>query len=106
MINFTNNIWWQISNLKNKGDGQIFILVKKNLSKYKKNIIEDKIKEQLDKIAPFIGKDREYSFMDEEDNQYWRFHSMRRLDDKYFMIKLSDQFFNLFLKVKADLDKK
>ena len=31
---------------------------------------------------------------------------MRRLDDKYFMIKLSDQFFNLFLKVKADLDKK
>ena len=75
-------------------------------SKYKKNIIEDKIKEQLDKIAPFIGKDREYSFMDEEDNQYWRFHSMRRLDDKYFMIKLSDQFFNLFLKVKADLDKK
>ena len=31
---------------------------------------------------------------------------MRRLDDKYFMIKLSDQFFNLFLKVKVDLDKK
>ena len=38
MINFTNNIWWQISNLKNKGDGYIFILVKKNLSKYKKAV--------------------------------------------------------------------
>ena len=75
-------------------------------SKYKKNIIEDKIKEQLDKIAPFIGKDQEYSFMDEEDNQYWRFHSMRRLDDDYLLVKLSDQFFNLFVKVKVDLDKK
>ncbi len=44
--------------------------------------------------------------MDEGDNQYWRLHSMRRIDDEYLLLKLSDQFFNLFVKVKVDLDKK
>ena len=31
---------------------------------------------------------------------------MRRIDDEYLLLKLSDQFFNLFVKVKVDLDKK
>ena len=44
--------------------------------------------------------------MDEGDNQYWRLHSMRRIDHEYLLLKLSDQFFNLFVKVKVDLDKK
>ena len=44
--------------------------------------------------------------MDEGDNQYWRLHSMRWIDDHYLLVKLSDQFFNLFVKVKVDLDKK
>lgn len=44
--------------------------------------------------------------MDEGDNQYWKLHSMRWIDDHYLLVKLSDQFFNLFVKVKVDLDKK
>ena len=72
----------------------------------KKSLIEQQIETYVDTIAPFVGKDWEYSFMDKSDGQYWRLHSMRRLDDSYLVIKLSDQFFNLFLKVKADLDKK
>ena len=72
----------------------------------KKDFIEQQIETYVDTIAPFVGKNWEYSFMDEGDNQYWRLHSMRRIDDEYRLVKLSDQFFNLFVKVKADLDKK
>ena len=72
----------------------------------KKALIEQQIETYVDTIAPFVGKNWEYSFMDEGDNQYWRLHSMRRIDDEYLLLKLSDQFFNLFVKVKVDLDKK
>ena len=72
----------------------------------KKALIEQQIETYVDTVAPFVGKNWEYSFMDEGDNQYWRLHSMRRIDDEYLLLKLSDQFFNLFVKVKVDLDKK
>lgn len=72
----------------------------------KKDFIEQQIETYVDTIAPFVGKNWEYSFMDEGDNQYWRLHSMRRIDHEYLLLKLSDQFFNLFVKVKVDLDKK
>jgi len=72
----------------------------------KKALIEQQIETYVDTIAPFVGKNWEYSFMDEGDNQYWRLHSMRWIDDHYLLVKLSDQFFNLFVKVKVDLDKK
>lgn len=72
----------------------------------KKALIEQQIETYVDTVAPFVGKNWEYSFMDEGDNQYWRLHSMRWIDDHYLLVKLSDQFFNLFVKVKVDLDKK
>ena len=72
----------------------------------KKALIEQQIETYVDTIAPFVGKNWEYSFMDEGDNQYWKLHSMRWIDDHYLLVKLSDQFFNLFVKVKVDLDKK
>jgi len=72
----------------------------------KKALIEQQIETYVDTVAPFVGKNWEYSFMDEGDNQYWRLHSMRRIDNEYLLLKLSDQFFNLFVKVKVDLDKK
>ena len=72
----------------------------------KKALIEQQIETYVDTVAPFIGKNWEYSFMDEGDNQYWKLHSMRWIDDDYLLVKLSDQFFNLFVKVKVDLDKK
>ena len=72
----------------------------------KKALIEQQIETYVDTIAPFVGKNWEYSFMDEGDNQYWKLHSMRWIDDDYLLVKLSDQFFNLFVKVKVDLDKK
>ena len=72
----------------------------------KKALIEQQIETYVDTVAPFVGKNWEYSFMDEGDNQYWKLHSMRWIDDDYLLVKLSDQFFNLFVKVKVDLDKK
>ena len=72
----------------------------------KKALIEQQIETYVDTIAPFVGKNWEYSFMDEGDNQYWKLHSMRWIDDHHLLVKLSDQFFNLFVKVKVDLDKK
>ena len=72
----------------------------------KKALIEQQMETYVDTVAPFVGKNWEYSFMDEGDNQYWKLHSMRWIDDDYLLVKLSDQFFNLFVKVKVDLDKK
>ena len=43
----------------------------------KKALIEQQIETYVDTIAPFVGKNWEYSFMDEGDNQYWKLHSMR-----------------------------
>lgn len=71
----------------------------------KRRIISIQLQDRGDEIALFTGENWDFSFMDEEDGQYWMVHSMRPLSAEEFVVKLSDQFFNLFMKVKVDLDK-
>lgn len=87
-----------------KSDLNAFFCEVKMTPEWKKRIILRHLEKKVDELAPFVGTNWDYSVQYEEAS-YWRWHSARALDEEHFVIKLSDKFFNLFLKVEANLDK-
>lgn len=92
-----------VDEISYKSDLNAFYCEVEMSAEWKRRIILRHLEEKGDELAPFVGTNWDFSF--EEDRKYWRWHSARALDEQHFLIKLSDRFFNLFLKVEVDLDK-
>jgi len=68
--------------------------------------IENDIKNnKTDELSPLEGLNTDWSFTYHNSN-YWQLHSILWKTDNRFIVKLSDQMFNLFLEVEANIDEK
>ena len=56
---------------------------------------------KADELSPLKGLNRDWSFTPENHNQYRNLHSILWKDNQSFIVKLSDQMFNIFLEVEA-----
>ena len=56
---------------------------------------------KADELSPLKGLNRDWSFTNENYNQYWNLHSILWKDNQHFIVKLSDQMFNIFLEVEV-----
>ena len=56
---------------------------------------------KADELSPLKGLNHDWSFTNENYNQYWNLHSILWKDNQHFIVKLSDQMFNIFLEVEA-----
>lgn len=56
---------------------------------------------KADELSPLKGLNRDWSEAYYSYGQYWNLHSILWKDNQHFIVKLSDQMFNIFLEVEA-----
>lgn len=71
----------------------------------KREIIEGEIREKTDELSPLEGLNTERSFTSNAKN-YWYLHSVLWKGENRVIAKLSDQFFNLFIELKLEVNEK
>lgn len=56
---------------------------------------------KADELSPLEGLNPDWSLTQHHNNQYWNLHSILWKDNQKFIVKLSDQMFNIFLEIEA-----
>lgn len=59
---------------------------------------------KADELSPLEGLNPDWSFAQHNNHQYWNLHSILWKDNQKFIVKLSDQMFNIFLEVEATVN--
>ena len=72
---------------------------------FRQTIENDIRNNKTDELSPLEGLNTDWSFTYHNSN-YWQLHSILWKTDNRFIVKLSDQMFNLFLEVEANIDEK
>lgn len=71
---------------------------------FRQKIENDIRNNKADQLSPLVGLNPDWSHTYRNADQYWKVHSILWKDNQNFIVKLSDQMFNIFLEVEATVD--